>query len=52
MEALDKWESIIREYDAMVEPEEAIQDIVKIATVVSRMGPGLVQDHLTRYIAR
>ena len=52
MEALDKWESIIREYDAMVEPEEAIQDIVKIATVVSRMGPGRVQDHLRRNMAR
>ena len=49
---LEKWEYVIKQYDHMVDDPEALQDRVKIATVISRMGKGVVQDHFLVNMAK
>ena len=45
LSSLEKWEYLIKQYDHMVGGIDDLQDRVKIATLVSRMGKGVVQDH-------
>ena len=47
LSSLEKWETFIRQYDgAVAGAEEKIQGSVKMATVISRIGKGPLQDHL------
>ena len=42
LNSVEKWEYLIKQYDGMVEELEGLQDRVKIATLISRMGRGVV----------
>ena len=45
--SLERWEALIRHYDASCSSEEErLQPSVKIATVVAKVGRGQLQDHL------
>ena len=45
LNSLEKWENLIKQHDAMVDALEGVQDRVEIATLISRMGKGVVEDH-------
>ena len=42
---VEKWEQLIKHHDAIVDELEGVQERVKIATLIRRMGKGVVQDH-------
>ena len=47
LSSFEKWETLIRQYDGSVATEmEKIQSSVKMATEISRIGKGALQDHL------
>ena len=43
---LEKWEKLINQHDANVDELDGVQERLKIETLISRVGKGVVQDHL------
>ena len=48
LNSLEKFENLIKQHDAIVDELEGVPNRVKIATLISRMGTGVVQDPFWR----
>ena len=45
-DALEKWENLIKQYDATVAAADQVRSSIKIATVISKIPKGSLRDHL------
>ena len=52
LNSLEKWDNLVKQHDAMVDALEGVQDRVKIATLISRMRKGVVEDHFLVEVAK
>ena len=52
LSSVEKWEILIKQYNGMIEATDNIPDKILIATVVSRIGHGKIQDHLILNIGK
>ena len=44
-DVLEKWENLIKQYDATVAPADQVRSSIKIATVISKIPKGSLRDH-------
>ena len=52
LNSLEAWEYQIKQHEAIVDELEGVQERVEIATLISRTGKGVVQDHFLVGVAK